>query len=344
MQDLRSRLTEIVQRNCHIADARHGGDYGLCTYLMKMREYFRWEKRLPFTARLPQEEIGDWLTQRERLWASLEDADFSPLEIAGRSYGPFDADSINLALRPYGLVYGGGLGQRARPHFFFGAREHSQDGAVLMCGEEYARDLAAPPAMLRGDLVYIRRESLRRMLWEKLEIWRWSRPRNALARAFAGYAFDTDLDAALEHMTGVETTTVLWHEIGEQEVERRLGESWNRMLLSLVGTPAELMARAARDHWADCWVTLPALAAQQREASLHFFMGNLGAMRQDLFPSLHSAYASWLEHGDFAVIQHLAEQGREHWAVLAQRLIEAWEASPETAPEGVRRLVEANRL
>lgn len=33
-----------VQMNCYISDARYGSEYGLCTYLMKMREYFRWER------------------------------------------------------------------------------------------------------------------------------------------------------------------------------------------------------------------------------------------------------------------------------------------------------------
>lgn len=40
-------LAGAVQYNCHISDARHGADYSLCIYLMKMREYYRWEQRLP---------------------------------------------------------------------------------------------------------------------------------------------------------------------------------------------------------------------------------------------------------------------------------------------------------
>ena len=34
-------LIQTVQRNCHIADARHAGDYTLCVYLLKMREFYR---------------------------------------------------------------------------------------------------------------------------------------------------------------------------------------------------------------------------------------------------------------------------------------------------------------
>ena len=52
-------LTTVVQRNCDISDARHAGDYGLCTFLLKMREYYRWEHELPLTRNLPQDELGD---------------------------------------------------------------------------------------------------------------------------------------------------------------------------------------------------------------------------------------------------------------------------------------------
>jgi hypothetical protein len=71
-------LAETVQFNCHVSDARHGADDSLCVYLMKMREYYRWEKHLPFGAALGREEVGDWLAAREQLWE----------EWKGRSSGP----------------------------------------------------------------------------------------------------------------------------------------------------------------------------------------------------------------------------------------------------------------
>ncbi|MEJ2622672.1 MAG: hypothetical protein P8163_21250 [Candidatus Thiodiazotropha sp.] len=49
------QLCCTVQRNCHISDARHGTDYGLCTYLLKMREYYRWENGLDYQASLTNE-------------------------------------------------------------------------------------------------------------------------------------------------------------------------------------------------------------------------------------------------------------------------------------------------
>ena len=39
-------LLEAVQTNCHIADARHAQDLSLCTFLLQMREFHRWERGL----------------------------------------------------------------------------------------------------------------------------------------------------------------------------------------------------------------------------------------------------------------------------------------------------------
>jgi hypothetical protein len=43
-------LVQAVQTNCHIADARHAADLTLCTYLLQMREFYRWEQGLPLGA------------------------------------------------------------------------------------------------------------------------------------------------------------------------------------------------------------------------------------------------------------------------------------------------------
>lgn len=81
-------LVNAVQHNCDISDARHGADYSLCVYLMKMREYYRWEQRLPYGAALEKDAVGNWLQAREQLWEALEDADWQSLCIAEQSTIP----------------------------------------------------------------------------------------------------------------------------------------------------------------------------------------------------------------------------------------------------------------
>jgi len=316
---------------------------------MKMREYYRWEKRLPFGARLPNEDVGAWLTEREQRWESVGSDEFRPIPVGDQAYDPFDAGGINRALDSENLVYSGGLGHKGRPHFFLGRREraeHRGGTTILVCGEEFARDLTAPPAMMREDVVYVRREALRRMLWEKLETWRWSRPQNALWRAFSAYGLDGDGDVTkpLDRMTDSELDPVLWHELGEQEAGALLGDSWEEMLLALACTPGELVARAVRDHLADCLSTIPALAAGARHASIHFFRGNLTAMRKELFPSLGKAYDAWLESNDYGVLAEVARSGEVHWRSVAEQLLDAWSTHPESVADAAQRIGEARRL
>lgn len=343
LDDLKGR----VQHNCHIADARYGGDYSLCIYLMKMREYFRWERGLPFGAILAREEVGGWLAARERLWEELEQADFEPLTIAGEHFDPFDADAINARLAPAGLVYSGGLGQGARPHFVLGelaGQSRHGDYEVWIIDQEWARDLTAPPAMTLGQRIYLRRDSLRRLLWEKLESWRWSRPDNALGRAFACYDFEQDLAGALEAMTEREIQAVLLHEEGEYQAGLRLAEAWERMLFDLAPGPAEMMARAVRDHLADCLTTLPALVRLGEAPPIHFYLGNLTHLRREIFPSLADAYEVWVRDGDLEPLREIAARGAWHWESLARQMLDIHCAHPGDAGSRIRELVRAHRL
>ena len=318
-------LIDAVQLNCDIADARHGGDYGMCAYLLKMRELYRWRHGLPLGAPLGKEDVGDWLSARESHLKSLEQADFRCLEIDGEAIDPFDAETINAALAPLGLVYSAGLVYGSRPHFFLAELEGEQqaDNGFLLrvSGRELARCLNAPPAMTRGSTIFLRRESLRRYLWEKYESWAWSRAHNAMARAVACYPFDSALDEALDAMTAAEMAVIEAHERGEYQAGLDLGEGWEGMLLDLSLTPAELMARAVRDHLADCTHTLPMLIEGEFDASLHLFIANLGAMRRQLFPSLVSAYEEWVASGDRADMAALVRHGARHWRETAQQML-----------------------
>lgn len=341
-------LIEAVQRNCDIADARHGGDFGMCTYLLKMRELYRWERGLPLGAPLDRDAVGDWLTAREAHLETLRDAEFREMVVDGARLDPFDAEAVNAALGAQGLVYSAGLVSGARPHFFLAELEGERtaaNGFVLrVSGRELARCLNAPPAMTRGSTIFLRRESLRRYLWERYEAWLWNRPDNAMARAIAAYPFDTALDEALDAMTVAEMAVIEAHEQGEYEAGLLLGDAWEAMLFDLALTPAELMARAVRDHLADCTHTLPLLIGQGREASLHLFIANLGAMRKQLFPSLPAAYGAWLQHGDRQALADLASRGATHWGDLAQRMVDLHRRDGTCAAASIAALVGANHL
>ncbi|OQX10914.1 MAG: hypothetical protein BWK73_19025 [Thiothrix lacustris] len=324
-------LIETIQRNCHIADARHAGDYTLCVYLLKMREFYRWEKRIRLSDVVVSNDVGEWLTQREAVWDALDEQDYAPLPLNGSGeHDPFANETINAELNSKGLVYSAGYGRRCRPLFFLAELEQviEQDGyTILVAGRELARDVEAPPAMNQGKQVFIRRESLRRMVWEKVDEWRWSGLDNPMGRALACYDFDADVEAALDALAAAETETVVAHEIGEVKAGQLLGDAaWQAMLFALPPSHADIMLRSVRDLLADCLHTLPELLARGNAASIHFYFGNLSAMRKKLAPQLIAAYQHWHETGDAAQIAAYAVWGREHWAQVGREALALFQA------------------
>ncbi len=325
MQNIQ-QLASAVQTNCHISDARHAGDYGLCTFLLKMREYYRWENEIPLTRSLPKDDLGDWLAEREKLWAGLEARPFEPLPLSGGESDPFDNDAINRELVPAGYVYSGGYGRFHKPMFFLGRLLRKEERAgytVYVSSCEYARDIDAPPAMLQGRNIFVREECVRRFLWEKIEEWRWNRQNRAMARFLAHYDFDTDPEAALERMTRDEIEAMILHELGEGRAGELLGEAWPAILNSLADARTEIMLRAVRDHLADCLATLPALTAAPNPPSLHFYFANYTGMRRELFPELLDAYRQWAERGDLEPLRVTVAQGADRWQRLAQASLRA---------------------
>lgn len=319
-----AQLVGAVQRNCDISDARHAGDYGLCTFLLKMREYHRWEEELAFARILPKDELGEWLKTRERLWDRIEADDFSPLPLARGELDPLEAEAANRELLPQGAVYGAGYGRSRKPIFFLGQLlrvEERAGHAILVSSCEYARELAAPPAMLQGRTIFVRVESVRRYLWEKVEEWQWRKLDNAMARALSSYEFFADPEAALQRMADNETESLILHELGEAMAGELLGDAWPEMMLSLARTPGEPAARAIRDLLADCLSTLPGLLEGPSLAALHFHFATFDAPRRQLFPQALDAYEHFVRHGALEPLWRVAQEGGERWLATCRGLL-----------------------
>jgi hypothetical protein len=330
-----------VQKNCTIADARHARDMTMCTFLLEMREYYRWEMEIPYGARLPKDELGDWLNARESLWDTVEEEDFAPLPLNENGIDPFDANDINRALMPLGLVYSSGLGHFRKPHFVLAElkRAEVREGVqVLVAGCEYARDLIAPPAAMRDGAIFLRMDAVRRLLWNKYEEWQWKEKDTALGRAFAHYDFEHDIERGLDRMSEAESEVMILHEIGEARAELLLGEDWNEMLGQLVSRHAELLARAVRDHLADCLVTLPTLLEREAFGSLHFYLANLSGLRRALFPALPLAYENWLQRHDPMQLMATVRNAETHWLAAARRLIALYRQDPPQGDAAIREL------
>ncbi len=337
------QLASTVQRNCDISDARHAGDFTLCVFLLKMREYYRWENEIPFSGALPNQDVGEWLQERERMWNALESSPFEPLPLESGSRDPFDTETVNAELVPRGYVYSGGYGRFSKPHFFLGdlvRSERRQGFTVYLSSCEYARDLVAPPAMLLGNEIYVRQESVRRFLWERIEEARGNRNNNAMARVHEWYGFDRDLDGALERMTANETETMILHELGEGLAGRLLGDGWNEMLAGLTRSKAEIMARAVRDLLADCLSTLPALIDRENIPGIHFYFATFSGMRRYLFPEATDAYARFAADGDLRPLRRAVHDGLDRWTETATAIARLYRERGEDAGSAVERMLE----
>ncbi len=329
-----SRLVQSVQRNCHIADARHAREANLCNYLLEMREFYRWEHEVPLAHPLPRQELGCWISEREALWDGLQADDLEPLRVGERSYDAFEVDAINAALVPQGLVYGGGYGRFGKPHFFLAQlerREERQGLALYVSGCEYARDLTAPPAAMLNGAVFLRRDALRRWLWDKIEIWGVRKADGALKSALECYGFAADVEQGLESMSEQEAETLILHELGEAMAEPLLGPAWRDLIASFTGRRAEILARAVRDNLADCLSTLPRLLERDAACSIHFHFASFEGVRSKMFPMLARAYSDWRESGSPAPLRDAAQAGSVHWHAVAQRLLRVQQDDPAAA-------------
>lgn len=114
-----STLSQQIQQNCHISDAQYAGNYTLCIYLLKMREYYRWEQQLPFIQKLDNTDIGQWLTQRESLWDEIDEDELARIQLNNQIYDPFESQQINAQLEKQQLVYSAGYGLHGKPVFFW---------------------------------------------------------------------------------------------------------------------------------------------------------------------------------------------------------------------------------
>jgi hypothetical protein len=349
MPEALQTLINQVQKNCHIADARHAGDYTLCVYLLKMRELYRWEQQISFQQVLTSDDVGDWLTEREDIWDEMEEANYFSLTWNGHKYDAFEgSDEINQQLNQQSLVYSAGYGNRCRPHFFIAELERKAEQAVngvaftiYEAGRELARDMAAPPAMAQGNRIFIRKESFRRMLWEKVEEWRWNPVDNALGRAIKCYDFEQNIELALDSMMQTELEMVIAHEIGEVLASEQLGSNWEKMLNTLPRSTAEIMLRAIKDHLADVLYALSLLLEKQQVASIHFYFGNLTAMRKKLAPKLVEAYNHWHQTGSVDALQSYLEQANAHWYELALESLMLFEEQGAEAATAIEQQVES---
>ncbi len=339
-------LALAVQTNCHIADAHHAADLSLCIYLLQMRELFRWEQGLDFTAELDRRAVGQWLAQREALWSAMEQLPCVPLPIGEREFDAQDVEAINAELAPLGLVYGAGLMASDRPTYFLATCLETQRRnpglTVLVCGREHARCLFAPPAALvASHTIVLRRESLARVLWEKFEAFSLRRSEGPMRSLLAAFRLNgtQDFVGLLPRLLDELSESLVLHELGEFHAGQWLGPPWSAMRLALGQRRTDLYVRAVRDHLADLEVTLPALLDRDQSAALHFWFASYEGVRKLLFPGLVRAYADWCGGDAGQALRQAASAGAAHFRVLARQVLDLHQRLGRDAAPAIDRLL-----
>ena len=323
----RQQLAAVVQQNCDIVDASHAADLSLCIYLLQMRELYRWQQGLGFVVALDRDAVGQWIERREAHWAALEGRAIEPLTIGGETFAPFDVEPINRRLAPAGLIYGAGLVGPERAVFFLADRHASARPADALAveqgGREHARGLLAPPAVLQGDTIVLRRESFARWLWERFEAFHLKRPQGPFARVAQAHGL-TDTAAFVERLpTLVDALSgnLVLHEQGERAASAWLDPDWATLRLALRRARPAQQLRAVRDHIADLGLTLPALLERGDPVPLHFWFSHYEGWREALYPSLVEAYRAWDAGDRGAALRAACDRGSAHFAALARELI-----------------------
>lgn len=316
-------LMAAVQSNCHLSDARHAQDLTLCNYLLAMREYYRWEHDLAPDAVPPRADVARWIAEREALWESLAQSEWTKVPLAAGEADPFDVDAVNAELVPAGYLYGAGRGRFGKPHFFLArlaGRERREGVEILEAGCEYVRDLDAAPAALQGGTIVLRREAFERWLWLRAEAWESRAAEDDMAAALEAYGWQDERGAALGRMAESERETLILHEMGELAAGRLLGEGWERLMEGIEDRRLEITARAVRDLLADTLVTLPTLLGRDAVPSLHFWFATFSGLRRELFPRLTQAQAAWNAGEGAAALREAVESGRGHWLRVAREM------------------------
>ncbi len=321
-------VRENIHRNCLISDARYGRNDTLCVYLLKMREFFRWEQGLDFDDPIDSEALGEWVQAREALWDEVEEQHFEPV-CTDDCHPPLEAQAISAPLEAHGLLYGAGVGRQGQPHFFLAELEaHFEDEGLhyYITGRELERGLTVLPAMLQENRVYIRRAALRQMLFERLDEWRFngSRPDQPMGRLVASVG-EQDTHALLEAMTEREARLLMWHEQGEARMDRRLA-GWPERVNDCLGRPLERWLRALKDLLADLEYYWPQALAADDDYAIHAWFANFKGVRLALAGDLKAAYARWLSDGDRAALRQTLQAQRDEWLQLAEAVLPLAEA------------------
>ena len=331
-------LAGQVRLNCQRSDAEVAGHFSLCGLLLRLRNLYKWEHGLPPWREEDSAPMLEWVSQREDLWLELLGQEPQSLSLEGRTIDPFDTASLNVRLQPLGLVYGAGRVGGLLPAFFLGRLEASytlEGLKVTEVGAELGRDILFLPGLAQEGHIFLRREPLGYLLWDKL-----ADPRPSQARfvrqGLAGYGLELGQVLAqptwevLGPVLRGEMLAVAWHELGEATAGLEATRLLHWALTQHPFSEVEHFARGVKDLLADTGPRgrLAQIIAAQARGALGFYPAWLAGFPRLLFPEIDQAVLDFGKNGDWGRIEEARQAGWQRAKLALERL------APFMAEEG----------
>lgn len=342
-------IASQVKHNCNISDAKFWGLYSPCGLLLRLRDLYKVENHLKPWDRVRNEEIGEWIGEREILWGKIDSLDFQRIEVRGKKYRPFDVKGINSQLLEEGYLYAAGYGNLLKPFFMLSEvfRERRYGRYIIyISGKELSRDLSTSPAMLQGDIIIARHDAMRFFLWGKFEEMAERRHDSILSHAFREYGLLKDalsggFEELFERLAREELDTYIHHELGEASQRRLIGGWWKDLLIRLPYSRAELFIRAIKDILSDTCNKgmLAHIIENGKRGSLTFYVALLSGYRRMLFPEIISAYEEFKRDDDWDIIEDARVKGYKKMRGYISFLREMMDKGNISAEEIERQLV-----
>ena len=345
-----TRFIRQVLHNCDVSDARHAGLYSVCGLAMRLRDLFKWANGLPCWQEAEADRVLAWIGEKEALWETLADEEYTELTLEGSAFGIFDTPAINKILNHHGLFYGAGYAHSLKPTFFVAevrSRETVAGHVVWQLGCEHARDLLTLPAFSQDDQVVLRSEAARLYLWDQLLYLKNSgRPALEFALQTARGLPDIRPETLVQHLDAIlaiQQEIYVRHEIGELEERIFNRDTWRRILADFAHTPVELLVRALKDVLADTGAggALTYLIERREAAGLGLYLAFSDGLAAHLLTGIRTQFETLLARSDWRALSLAADTVRRKATGYAQEIISVYTTGRKTkgAP-WVQRIIE----
>jgi len=327
-----SSFLKTVKYNCDISDARDNGIYSICTLVLKLRNLYKWENGLEPWQEPDSPVLLDWIAAKEEYWETIQEKPLLQIPINGKNVDPFQLPKINGYLSSDNQVYGAGYGRSMKAVFFIAKvlEDRMVEGCpTLILGEEKARELSSPFAMLQDGVIYIRKEPLRFFFWDQIQEIKPS-CKIAMQQALSCYGlikdgcdldrkklidvFDTIIDQELE--------IFIYHEVGESQKNSLDSDVLKKIISAFPASALELVARAVKDILADTHPKglLGHILAREKKSSLGFYVSFLDGMRKLLCPEIIEASKQFWGNGDWSLIEKARLESRRKNGEIGTKL------------------------